>query len=188
MGQIFFACAYDIETMTSCVVEADKFDANCYAHNGAVLSMHYLLRHKPYRIMWGGDYVESFYIAGITRTEDLLGISTYIDTEIFDTISDYIPDESCNEKIALIKESSRLWETIDVWDEALKYFDYEHTKSVKYSGYLINHTKKLAVSLEHYYGKSIYRLKDIYTAIDPVPMLTDTSGGYLMALLNGVTM
>ena len=52
MGQIFHACAYDIETKTCCVYDADKFHANCYSNCGTVFSMHYLLRQKPYRIMW----------------------------------------------------------------------------------------------------------------------------------------
>ena len=56
MGQIFHACAYDIETKTRCIIDADKFHANCYAHSGTVLSMHYLLRQKPYHVMWKGDY------------------------------------------------------------------------------------------------------------------------------------
>ena len=54
MGQIFYSCAYDIENRTRCVYEADKFHANCYSMCGSVFSIHYLLRQKPYRIMWGG--------------------------------------------------------------------------------------------------------------------------------------
>jgi len=30
MGQIFYSSAYDIETKTCCVYDADKFHANCY--------------------------------------------------------------------------------------------------------------------------------------------------------------
>jgi hypothetical protein len=54
MGQIFYATAYDIDAKTCCVMDADKFHANCYAHSDAVCSVHYLLRQKPYRVMWGG--------------------------------------------------------------------------------------------------------------------------------------
>jgi len=57
MGQYFKACAYDIETKTCSVIEADKFHANCYSFSGAVRCIHYLLRQAPYRIMWIGEYV-----------------------------------------------------------------------------------------------------------------------------------
>jgi len=83
MGQIFHACAYDIETKTCCVIDADKFHANCFADSGAVLSIHYLLRQKPYRVMWGGNHV-ALDLTDFTRTEDLLGISTYLNYENFD--------------------------------------------------------------------------------------------------------
>ena len=80
MGQIFHACAYDIDTKTCCVYDADKFHANCYSSCGTVLSMHYLLRQKAYRIMWGGEYVFLWdHLKKFSRTEDLLGMSTYSD-------------------------------------------------------------------------------------------------------------
>ena len=72
MGQIFYACAYDLETRTRCIHYADKFFSNCYAYSGAVYSMHYLLRQSPYRIMWGGDYVlREDTFAEFSRKEDL---------------------------------------------------------------------------------------------------------------------
>lgn len=79
MGQIFYACAFDIENKTCSVVAADKFHSNCYAHSGTVLSIHYLLRQKPYHVMWGGDYMAiDDNVEEILRTEELLGISTYM--------------------------------------------------------------------------------------------------------------
>jgi len=42
MGQIFYACAYDTETRTCCMMNVDKFHANCHAESGAVLSIHYI--------------------------------------------------------------------------------------------------------------------------------------------------
>jgi hypothetical protein len=56
MGQIFHACAYDIDKKKCCVYDADKFHANCYSFSAEVHAMHYLLRKKAYRIMWGGNY------------------------------------------------------------------------------------------------------------------------------------
>ena len=48
MGQIYSACIYDIEERTACVMDADKFHANCYSYCGAVAVTHYLLRNKPH--------------------------------------------------------------------------------------------------------------------------------------------
>ena len=57
MGQIYSACIYDIEDRTACVMDADKFHANCYSFCGTVAVAHYLLRNKPHNVMWGGDYI-----------------------------------------------------------------------------------------------------------------------------------
>ena len=111
MGQIFHACAYDIETKTCCVMDADKFHANCFAHSGAVRSIHYLLRQKPYRVMWGGDYV----VGGLTdfsRTEDLLGISTYCNCNYEYFKKDDI--ERHLDKTKFIGDNSKLWTKINV--------------------------------------------------------------------------
>jgi len=192
MGVIFFACAYDIEAKIRSVYDADKFHANCYAHSGAVFSMHYLLRQKPYRIMWGGlDVVEEDNIQDFSKTEDLLGISTYVNFEDFVMNYENIEKEDYYEKIKdkvkFVNENYNLWEDINVEDEALAYFDWDTNHSVKYSGFLINHTKKLAVDLADYHSKSKFILENIVTAIDPIPVLTETGGGSRLAFLKGVT-
>jgi hypothetical protein len=70
MGQLFDACAYDVENKKCCVFHADKFHANCYSYSGAVFSMHYLLRQAPYRIMWSGsDLIED--ISEVNNEEHL---------------------------------------------------------------------------------------------------------------------
>ena len=116
MGQIFNACAYDIETKICCVLDADKFHANCYSYSGAVGSLHYLLRQKPYRIMWGGGYVAlDDNIANFSRTEDLLGISTYKDYEDFKYNNDELENKSYYDKVKYIGENSNLWTRINVW-------------------------------------------------------------------------
>jgi hypothetical protein len=192
MGQIFHACAYDIETKTCCVIEADKFHANCYSFSGAVVSMHYLLRQKPYRVMWGGSYVDfsdSDYAALASRTENLLGISTYRRYENFERENVDILEEDYYDKIKFIDDNSKLWTKINVWNEAEEYFDWDNTRSVKYSGYVLNHTQKLAVDLEDYHTRSQFLRKYEYcervAAIDVVPVLTETGGGGPMALFEG---
>ena len=189
MGQIFNACAYDIETKTCCVIDADKFHANCYAHSGAVHSMHYLLRQRPYRVMWGGGYVViDDNLKDFSRTEDLLGISTYEDYESFERNNDEIESKSYYDKIKVIKEHSGTWTRIKVYQEALEYFDWKNTHSVKYSGYLVNHIKKVAVDLADYYKQSRFLSNDSKDmAIDAVPVLTETGGGIGMALFNGTS-
>jgi len=189
MGQIFHACAYDIETKTCCVYEADKFHANCYAHSGAVFSMHYLLRNKPYHIMWGGGYVAiDNHIADISSTEVLLGLSTYMDYKDFFGDDENTPEDKIRDKAKFIAENKKLWKKLDVWDDAKAYFDWEHTHSVKYSGYLVNHTKNLAVNLADYQEQSKFLDKNgQIVTIDLIPVLTETGGGTQMALFNGIS-
>ena len=196
MGQIFHACAYDIENKTCCVYDADKFHANCYAHSGVVRSIHYLLRQKPYHVMWGGGYVviDDYLEDPSLRTEDLLGISTYEDYESFERNDEEdLQSKSYYDRIKFIDDNNKLWNRIDVWDKAKEYFNRKNTHSVKYSGYLINHTKKLAVDLADYYKQSRFfsdegddgSIDDM--SIDAVPVLTETGGGTQMALFEGVS-
>ena len=188
MGQIFYACAYDTETKTRCVYEADKFHANCYSYSGAVFSMHFLLRQKPYHIMWGGNYITEYKsISKISKIEVLLGLSTYLEYESFESNVDISNDEKCVDKVKFIGDNNKLWKTIDVWDQAEEYFDWEYTHSVKYSGYLVNHTQRLAIDLADYHKQSKFLIRDTVAAIDMVPVLTETGGGTQMALFEGVT-
>ena len=188
MGQIFHSCVYDIETRTCCVYDADKFHANCYAHSGSVFSVHFLLRQKPYRVMWGGYYVDTDKIKEISDIEYLLGISTYNDFDKSEIENNEPLDDSCYKKIKFINENRKLWKKIDIWDEAKKFFDWENTHSVNYSGYLINHTKNLAVDLADYYKHSKFLTqRGELTAIDLIPVLTETGGGAQMAFIDGVS-
>lgn len=189
MGQIFYACAYDMDSKECCVVGADKFHANCYSYSGAVLSMHYLLRQKPYHVMWGGDYIVlDDSIKDLTRNEQLLGISTYTTYEDFDCNNNDIQQKDYYDKVKFIGDNVGQWEKIDVWDESVQYFDWENTHSVKYSGYLVNHSKKIAVDLEKYYETSRYlNNKGLNVSIDLVPVLTETGGGTPMAMFDGVS-
>jgi len=189
MGQIFYSCAYDIETKTCCVYDADKFHANCYAHSGSVFSVHYLLRQKPYNVMWGGDYVSAADLSEeFLRPQDLLGLSTYLTYDDFERNNEDLKNKTYYEAVKSIDENNKIWKKIDVWDESKEYFDWEKTHSVEYSGYLLNHTKKQAVDIADYYkqSKSLSSLgKDI--VIDAVPVLTETGGGTEMALLYGAS-
>ena len=179
MGQIFFASAYDIKTKECCVMDADKFHANCYSYCGTVLSVHYLLRQKPYRVMWGGQYIAlGDKIDKISKEEDLLGISTYVNCNYFEKKQNEYSD-----KVKIICDNSKLWKKIDVWKEAKKLLN---TNSSIYSGYLINRTKKIAVDLNDYFRNSKF-LSDngLEMAIDLIPVLTETGGGTAMALFDG---
>jgi len=187
MGQIFYSCAYDTDTKTCCVYDADKFHANCYSSSGTVFSMHYLLRQKAYRIMWGGVYVAiNDNLMKFSREEDLLGVSTYLSYEDFannnnPNLKDY------EDKARFIDENNKQWQRINVWEEALDFFDWDAHYSVRYSGYLLNHTKKLAVDLADYYKQSKYSTRNgIDMAIDAVPVLTETGEGTPMAFSDGI--
>jgi hypothetical protein len=186
MGQIFLACAYDIENNTCSIEYADKFHANCYSYSAAVFSIHYLLRQKPWRVMWGGE-VEASNLVNY-NTEDLLGLSTYMDFE--DDGLD-CEEEGYDEKtislMEFINSNSKRWKKIDVTDDSYKHFNWEKNKSVPYTGYLLNHTKNLAVDLSDYFNRSQYEAPDgLPVCIDAVPVLTETGGGTEMAFLAGV--
>jgi len=73
-------------------------------------------------------------------------------------------------------------------EESAKYFDWDNTHSVRYEGFLVNHTQRKAVDLADYNerSKSFISIKTVYT-IDAVPVLTETGGGTEMALFNGVS-
>ena len=185
MGQIFNACAYDIDAKTCCVYDADKFHANCYSFSGTVYSMHYLLRQKAYRIMWGGYEVFIFdHLKKFSRTEDLLGFSTYCD-KLNLTPEDYHRNsEESEEKIKFIAENSSRWEKMHVWDKAVAMFK---NKGNLYRGFLLNHTQKMAVDLSDYYKQSFYtNEKGNEMAIDPIPVLTETGEGAQMLFFDGV--
>ena len=188
MGQIFHACAYDIDTKECCVIDADKFHANCFSFSGTTVSMHFLLRQKPYNIMWGGDYVVTDkYLSKVESNDILLGLSTYLNYEDFRMNDENLEEKEYLEKVKFIDENNKLWQRIDVWDKALEYFNYKKTKSVKYSGYLLNHTKKLFVDLADYFSQSeLYGGDWIEMSMDLLPILTETGDGAQMAFSDGI--
>jgi len=202
MGQIYIATAYDIAEMKCCTIYADKFHANCYTYSEPVVSIHYLLRQKPYNVMWGGQYVAiDDNLAHISCERILLGISTYEDYESFENNNDNLQEKSYYDKVKFIDENSKRWDEMKesvILSEATEYFDMDNTSSVKWSGYLVNHTQKLVIDLADYYKKSKFTVKDrtkeryggavkdVVAAIDPIPVLTDTGDGAQMAYLDGV--
>jgi hypothetical protein len=138
--------------------------------------------------MWCGDYASlGSDIADFSRTEDLLGLSTCTDYESIKLNNDDLEKETWFDKAKFIGENHDRWKRIKVWDEAEEYFKFENTHSVKWNGYLLNHTQKLAVELSDYFVRSMFRWRkrDI-AAIDAVPVLTETGGGTAMALFDGV--
>ena len=186
MGQIFYSCAYDTEDMVCCVYDADKFHANCYSSCGSVFSIHYLLRQKPYRIMWGGYYaIDGKRISKFTRKEDLLGLSTYLEFEESDLTNPEYKD--CFDKVKFIYDNSKCWKNLDVWEEAADYFEWEINRCVRYEDFLVNHTQKLAIDLTDYFNQSrVLTQKGVNYAIDPIPVLTETGGGTQMAFFDGI--
>jgi hypothetical protein len=136
--------------------------------------------------MWGGHYVFcNDHLSNITRTEDLLGLSTYSGIEESDLNN---PDyQDCLDKVKFIYDNSKCWKRLNVWEEAKEYFEVHVNNSVKYDDYLVNHTKKLAIDLADYYNQSkVMSKKGTYYSIDAIPVLTETGGGTEMALLEGI--
>jgi len=155
VGQTFYACAYDINEKTCCVVEADKFHANCYSHSGVIACMHYLLRQKPYHIIWYGDSIISEGIfSTITDESVLLGISSMGDIGLSEPDVEYADDDTYTANARFIADNCKTWKRIYIWDTAIKYFDMHDNGIVAYAGFLVNHTKRLAVDLCDYFRRS----------------------------------
>jgi len=187
MGQIFYSCAYDTETRSCCVYDADKFHANCFSFSGSVFSIHYLLRQKTYRVMWGGHYViDPEELSEFSKEEDLLGLSTFLSFDESDLTDPKYT--KCLDKVKFIYDNSKSWKRLDVWDDAKKHFNMDKTHCVKYENFLVNHTQKLAIDLADYFNQSVSMTHNgIKFAIDPIPVLTETGGGTEMLFLNGIT-
>jgi len=189
MGQIFHAVAFDSETRNKSVVYADKFHANCYSYSGAVLNIHYLLRQKAYRVLWGGDYMGAEEeLRSVDGEDDLVSLSTYLEFDGYEDDDLKSKGDKFFNRVQKIRKYAKEWNRINVYDEAMDYFDWDETKSVAYTGYLVNHTQKLAVSLEDYFEKSVaYYGEQELGLIDLVPALTETGGGIQMALFYGLS-
>jgi hypothetical protein len=187
MGQIFYATVYDIDNLICSRTDSNKFHANCYSFSGSVATVHYLLRQKPYRVMWLGNYAVEV-IDDFSREEDLYGLSTGFSYEYMeDNIKD-LENKSYFSKAKFIADKHNYWNFINVWDEAKKFFDMRNSQTVTYSGYLLNYTQKIAIDLQKYFLKSfcITEKCELY-AFDLIPFLTETGGGTTMALCYGMT-
>jgi hypothetical protein len=140
--------------------------------------------------MWGGEYVVlDDNLETLNREEDLLGISLYENFCSFEMNNRDLASKNYYDKVKFIEENSKFWNKIDVLAEAEKYFDFENAKTVKYSGYLVNHTKKQAIDLADYFARSVSLTSkglEEY-AIDAIPPLTETGGGLGMALFDGLS-
>jgi len=191
MGQIFYATAYDIKNRKACVIDSDKFHANCYSFSGSVAAMHYLLREQEYRVMWGGnEVVINDNIQRFPREEDLFGLSTYKNLKIFEINNSNLSEKTYFERVKRLDAYSKEWTRLSVWDKAIEYFDLNNTKTIHYTGYLVNHTQKLSVCLATYYKNSTcYYTQSIGWgwAVDLIPALTETGDGLVMALLDGIS-
>ena len=187
MGQMFQACAYDIKLKTCCVTYAGKFHEECYSFCPATLSMHLLLRLKPWRIMWGGNHVGVFdNLVYFTREEDIIGLSTYLHYSGIEKGWKNIRIDEYRYKIKMMEEHSAQWKKFCVREQAMNYFNGKEMRSAKYEGYLLNHTKSLAVDLSDYHKCSKYLDDDNNEiVIDPIPALTETGEGTPLALFDG---
>lgn len=195
MGQEFYASAYDMEKRTCYEYYCDKFHSDCYSFSGSVVLMHYLLRKAPYRIIYGGDKILNKDIFSRFSTEDeLIALSSYLnlkDCYLYERYPELIDDENFKRNEKFISDNYEKWNRMNmekILEEAEKYFNIHYTHSVNYSGYLINHTKKIAIDLHDYYEKSVSsNEKNQKFVIDPIPVLTETGGGIEMALFDGLS-
>jgi hypothetical protein len=138
--------------------------------------------------MWGGHEVtDPDELSRFSRTEDLLGFSTYLEfdeSELTDPDSEY---NECMDKVRFIYDNSKNWNKLNVWEEAKEYFKWEITHCVKYENFLVNHTQKLAIDMADYFNQSrSFTPKRENYAIDMIPVLTETGGGTIMAFLKGI--
>jgi hypothetical protein len=136
--------------------------------------------------MWGGHYViDCKELSRFSKTEDLLGLSTYLKFKESDlTDPEY---NECLDKVRFIYDKSKCWKKLNVWDDAKKYFEIAINHCVKYENFLVNHTQKLAIDLADYFNQSraLTQSGEGY-AIDPIPVLTETGDGTQMAFFDGI--
>jgi len=145
----------------------------------------------PYNVMWGGDYVViDDALAEIDCENILLGISIYEDYASFDANNIDISKKPYYDKVKFIEKNSKTWNRISAWDNSQMYFEMQTTKSVSFSGYLLNLSKKLAINLSDYYVSSLFfggKTGDALMTIDPISVLTETGGGAQMAYFQGTS-
>jgi len=141
--------------------------------------------------MWGGNYITiDDALADVDDENTLLGISIYEDYDGFERNNSDISQKLYYDKVKFIDENSKTWKHTSVRDEVLELFNMKVTRSVPFNGYLLNHTKNLAVNLFECYKKSIFlggKCGYEFFAIDPIPVLTETGGGAQMAYLEGTS-
>jgi len=181
-SQAFCAVAFDFETNECCTVFAGEFYDTCCSYNNYIVPIHYLLRKKTYRLMWCGNYLYQDYdfLKTVNNETLLLALSTAYGDD-FD-INNYDEEgrefiESCIDKYHFIRDNYNTWNRINVSAEALEYFDYKNTKTVKYDGFLVNHFKKQAINLKEYFDKSKYYKNGRLAVVDIIPVLTESGGG-----------
>ena len=143
--------------------------------------------------MWGGDEaVENDNPANVSKHEYWLGLSTFLNLTYDEDFDEYFRKKKFfSDKLDFLCENSKLWKKLipkKILEEGAKSFDWSNSPCVAYSGYLLNHTQKLAVSLSDYYerSKSIDREGNEFV-IDVIPVLTETGGGSIMALFDGMS-
>jgi hypothetical protein len=138
--------------------------------------------------MWGGNEIIHDNLDEFEREEDLKGISTFMYFADLQPNNLDLQENPYFEKAKRINEYSRCWKWLDVLDDAFDYFNYDQTSSVDYSGFLINHDKHVAVSLEQYYNYSKFfdDSLSILAAVDLIPVLTETGGGSHLTMSDGI--
>jgi hypothetical protein len=130
--------------------------------------------------MWGGEHVTlDRNITYFKRRSDLEGISTFTRPDVFDSEDVYTQDKIYCDKVAFVKNNYESWRRLDAREDALR--------TIQYTGFLVNHTKRFAVDLEKYYEDSSFRKMvqgvEIQTTVDAIAVLTDTGGG--VGMLSG---
>jgi hypothetical protein len=177
--------------MVCSVLDANKFDANCYSFSGAVALTHFLLHKKPHNVMWGGDYAFDLdFISSISRNQTLLGLSTYLEPDDLllksVNLKECTDPEIARKNAKYITENSNNWTKVNVYKRAINFFNLDKTKSVLYKGFVVNHDKKLAINLDDYYNKSsLLTSSGVKFVVDLIPVLTETGGGIEMLLFKG---
>jgi hypothetical protein len=115
----------------------------------------------------------------------MLWTSDFMNRMVFNASKAYVRQL---DKVKIIGDNEKTWKKLDVWEDAEKYFDWDNTHSVKYEGYLVNHTQKTAIDLADYHKKSKFSSEEgLEMAIDALPVLTETGDGSPMVLYDGLS-
>jgi hypothetical protein len=139
---------------------------------------HHYLREKPYHVAYvGAEALESWRYGDSDEEEQRLRLFTCMYNAFRIGSSAPAPEEylkELSESDPVLSETAKLL-------LSCRHLDKPARAVFRYDGYLVNHTKKVAIDLADYHRRAML------PCVDPLPILTETGNGALMLFYDGAT-